>query len=267
MHKPILFSMSMYLATAWTTFSFAQTQSPSPFDAGNIKIIDLGLSLDAKNPFWPGDNYFAFDLKTISTLENDGVLSKTFSMPEHLGTHIDAPNHFEKGQPSVDEIPAEQLFGPGVVIDISMKAEVDADAWLTINDIRDWETDHGEIPQRAIVLLHTGWGRFVKMPSRYQNRDTLGKMHFPAFSPEAATWLIKQRNIRGLGLDTMSIDRGISTKFEVHHIVNGAGRYGLENVMHLDMLPPCGFSLIVAPIKIAEGTGGPTRIWAVVPNE
>ncbi len=240
---------------------------PSPFATGQVRFVDLSLALNDKSPFWPGENYSPFRLRTIATLEKDGVLSKAFSMPEHLGTHIDAPNHFEADRPSVDEIPAEQLFGPGVVIDIAMRAEQDADAWLTVADITQWEKQHGPIPTGAIVLLHTGWGRHVHRPARYQNRDPMGTMHFPGYSAEAAAWLIRHRDIRGLGLDTMSIDRGISRKFEVHHVINRAGKYGLENVMHLDKLPPRGFSLIIAPIKIENGTGGPARIWAVLPRD
>jgi len=245
---------------------FGQSPLPSPFDAEHSRFVDLGWPLNEKSPFWPGDNYQPFRLETIATLKKDGVSSKAFSMPEHLGTHIDAPNHFENDRPSVDAIRAEQLFGPGVVIDLAVKCEMDPDALLTVADIAEWEKAHGAIPQGAIVLLNTGWARHVANASRYQNRDVMGKMHFPGFSVEAAEWLVRERHIRGIGIDTMSIDRGLSTKFEVHHAINQAGRFGLENVAHLDQLPATGFGLIVAPIKIEGGTGGPTRIWAVVPK-
>lgn len=231
------------------------------------KIVDLTYPLNAQNAYWPGENYTPFELSTIATLEKDGVLSKAFSMPEHLGTHIDAPNHFEADQPGVDQIPLRDLCGPGVVIDISMKAEVDADAQLTVEDITTWETEHGRIPDRSIVLLMTGWGRFWDNPLRYQNRDAMSQLHFPSFSPEAAEFLVNERDVLGIGLDNMSIDRGISKKFEVHHIVNKASRFGLENVAHLDELPPRGFSVLVAPIKIENGTGGPARIWAVFESD
>ncbi|QDT56674.1 Kynurenine formamidase [Caulifigura coniformis] len=243
-----------------------QAPLPSPFDDKGARIVDLAWPLNEKSPFWPGDNYTPFRLETIATLKEDGVSSKAFSMPEHLGTHIDAPNHFENDRPGVDAIPAERLFGPGVVIDLAVKCEMDPDAMLTVADIADWEKSHGAIPRGAIVLLQTGWGRHATNPARYQNRDVMGKMHFPGFSAEAAEWLVREREVRGIGLDTLSIDRGLSTKFEVHHVINKAGRYGLENVAHLDQLPATGFGLIVAPIKIEGGTGGPTRIWAVVPK-
>ncbi|MDA0284987.1 MAG: cyclase family protein [Planctomycetota bacterium] len=235
--------------------------------AGKARIVDLTHVLNEKNAYWPGPGYEPFQLKTIATIEKDGVLSKAFSMPEHLGTHIDAPNHFESGQPDLSSISPDQFFAPGVVIDITPQAEVNADTTLTIKDIQDWESNHGRIPDQAIILLHTGWGRFWNNYSRYKNQDAMGKLHFPAYSGEAARFLIHERKARGLGIDNLSIDSGISRNFEVHHIVNKAGRYGLENVAQLERLPARGFFLIVAPIRIEAGSGGPTRILAILPGK
>jgi kynurenine formamidase len=145
-----------------------------------------------------------------------------------------------------------------------LSQSLDPDFQLTAEHIKTWEAKHGRIPDGAIVLLNTGWGRNYDNTTRYQNKDPRGRMHFPGFSPEAATFLVKERNIRSLGLDTMSIDPGQSRDFPVHKIVNIAGRYGLENVANLDKLPPRDFYLIVAPVKIETGTGGPTRIFAIV---
>lgn len=233
---------------------------------GGASIVDLTYTINSKNPYWPGGTYKPFKLETIATIEKDGVLSKSFSMPEHLGTHIDAPNHFETKQPALHRIPTRDLFGPGVVIDISASAEVNADTVLSLKQIDAWEKKHGRIPDGAIVMLHTGWGRFWNNYDRYKNQDVRGKLHFPGYSQEAATFLVKQRNAKGLGIDTLSIDPGISKDFSVHHIVNRATRYGLENVARLDKLPARGFNLIIAPIKIEDGTGGPTRIFAILPQ-
>lgn len=233
--------------------------------SGKARILDLTHVLNEKNAYWPGPGYEPFRLTTIATIEKDGVLSKAFSMPEHLGTHIDAPNHFETGQPDLSMIKPDQFIAQGVVIDIAARAEVDADTTLTVEDIRDWEATHGQIPEGAIVLLHTGWGRLWNNYSRYKNQDAMGKLHFPSYSGEAAKFLIHQRKAKGLGIDNLSIDSGISKDFAVHHIVNKAGRYGLENVANLDKLPARGFFLIVAPIRIEAGSGGPTRILAVLP--
>lgn len=234
--------------------------------AGRARIIDLSYPLNSKNAFWPGDNYQPFKLETIATLERNGVLSKAFSSPEHLGTHLDAPSHFAKGQISVDQIKPEDLIGPGVVIDVAGRVAENPDFLLTTEHIEAWEARHGRIPDRAIVLLNTGWGKFWGNTVRYQNKDPRGQMHFPGFSVEVTRLLVEQRKIRGLGLDTMSIDYGLSRDFAVHKLVNGAGRYGLENVANLDELPPRNFWLIVAPMKIETGSGGPTRIFALMPT-
>lgn len=265
-----------YLLSTCLTFSLllpipasAEEPADSPlaglFD--NVRFVDLSYPLNDDNQYWPGENYSGFEMKTIATLEKDGVLSKTLSFPEHLGTHLDAPNHFEPNQPSVADLTAEQLFGPGVLIDITSRAETDADTMLTVEDVKAWEEEHGRIPRGAIVLLKTGWGRFWNNTARYQNRDARGQLHFPSYSPEAAGFLIEQRMVRGVGVDNLSIDRGISKDFEVHHIVNSAKKFGLENVAHLDQLPPRGFQLLVAPIKVQNGTGGPARVWALLPKK
>lgn len=233
--------------------------------AGKAQIVDLAHPLNSRNAFWPGDNYRPFQLETIATLERNGVLSKAFSSPEHLGTHLDAPNHFAKGQISVAEIKPEDLFAPGVVIDVSGRVAEDADFLLTPEHLRAWEARYGRIPEHAIVLMNTGWAKFWGNTDRYQNKDPRGQLHFPGFSVEAARFLVEERQVRGIGLDTMSIDYGLSRDFAVHKLLNGAGRYGLENVARLNDLPPRDFWLIVAPMKIETGTGGPTRIFAVLP--
>ncbi len=130
--------------------------------SGRARIIDLTYALNSQNAFWPGENYKPFELKTLATLEKDGVLSKAICLPEHLGTHLDAPNHFEKNQPSVDKLTARQLFGPGVVIDISLQAEQNPDYTLRTSDIERWEKAHGQIPEGAIVLLEYGMGAILE---------------------------------------------------------------------------------------------------------
>jgi kynurenine formamidase len=232
--------------------------------SGKLKIVDLGWSLNDKNPYWPADDYEPFRLKTIATIEKNGVLSKAFFCPEHLGTHLDAPNHFEKNQPAVDRIDAPRLFAHGVVIDVAPQSSGDADYRLTRSDVAEWEKSYGRIPDGAVVLLSTGWARHWNNYPRYKNQDVEGKMHFPGYSAESAKFLVDERNVKGLGIDTLSIDYGLSKDFAVHHVVNGAGRYGLENVAHLDELPPRGFYVVVAPIKIETGSGGPTRLFAIM---
>lgn len=234
--------------------------------AGRAKIIDLAHPLNSKNAYWPGENYSPFKLETIATLERDGVLSKAFSSPEHLGTHIDAPNHFAKNQISVDRIEPADLFGAGVMIDVAARASDNPDFLLTADHVTAWEAKHGRIPAGAVVLVNTGWHRYWKNVARYQNKDPRGQMHFPGLAADAAKLLIEGRSARGIGIDTLSIDYGLARDFVVHKIVNEAGRYGLENLADLDRLPPRGFYLFIAPMKIETGSGGPARVFAILPK-
>ncbi len=231
--------------------------------SGQLSIVDLCWPINRQAAYWPGDNYRPFELHTIATLEKDGVLSKAFTSPEHLGTHIDAPNHFERERISVDQIPPADLFAPGVVLDVSAAASVNADYQVAVADIERYEAEHGTIPTGAVVLARTGWGRFWQNPDRYQGRDVMGRLHFPGFSPEAVTFLLEQRKARGVGIDTLSVDPGTSRDFPVHHLLGKASRYGLENLSQLEKLPAGGFYLVVAPMKIETGSGGPTRVFAV----
>jgi kynurenine formamidase len=258
-----------YVSVSLAVLAFqAGGQPRDRFDelfTGRAKIVDLTYTLNERTPHWPSPSYKPFHLETIATLEKDGVLSKAFYTPEHLGTHMDAPNHFEEGQPSVEQLPVSQLFGPAVVVDVRKKVEADPDYRLTADDLKAWEAKHGRIPKGAVVFMLTGWGKYWNDHDRYKNQDKDGVMHFPSFSKEAAEFLVKERDIHGVGIDNLSIDYGMSKDFVVHHIINGAGKYGLENVANLDKLPESGAMLIVAPPKIESGTGGPTRIYAVLP--
>jgi kynurenine formamidase len=252
-----LFS-SFHCYAATTSISFEDVAN------GNCTIIDLTYSLNKGNAYWPGPSYAPFNYKTIATLKDNGVSSGAYSTPEHLGTHIDAPNHFEDNQPSVDKLSLETLVGPAVVINISVKVDNNADYELTVDDIIHWEEVNGRIQERSIILLNTGWWRRWDDYDKYKNADDDNRLHFPGYSAEAAGFLVEKRDINGIGIDTLSADYGISTDFAAHHIINGAGKYILENVANLDKLPPSGATLIIAPIKIEGGSGGQTRIWAIL---
>ncbi len=227
-------------------------------------VIDLTHALNSQNPHWPGPGYEPFKYETFATLEKDGVLSGRFTMAEHTGTHLDAPNHFTKGQIGVDKIPPGELFVPAVVIDVRGKVSQNPDYQLTIDDVTGWEEAHGRIPEHAVVMMYTGWDERWTDFDKYKNADSSGGLHFPGFSVEAARLLAEDRNIAGIGIDTLSVDYGMSKDFAVHHAVHGRGKYHLENVANLGDVPPAGALLVVAPIKIENGTGGPARIFAVI---
>lgn len=233
---------------------------------GKASVIDLTYPLNDKNAYWPVGNYASFKFEVIANIKKDMVFSGRYSTPEHLGTHIDAPNHFELNQASVDQIPFEQLVGPAVIIDVTDKTDRDPDYALSQSDILLWEKANGQILDGSIVLLNTGWSKRWHNFEEYKNMDSNSRMHFPGYSKEAAAFLVEKRHIKGIGIDTLSGDCGNCSDFKVHHIINGAGKFILENVANLDKLPPKGITLIVAPIKIEGGSGGQCRIWALLPR-
>ncbi len=190
---------------------------------GKSQIVDLCHALNEKNPHWPGESYHPFHFEILARLEEDGVYSGAFSAPEHSGTHLDAPNHFEAGQASVDEIPLTSLVAPAVVIDIQPACASDPDYQLSVEDLNSWEGKWGAIPAASVVFALTGWGRHWEDFERYKNEDDSGKLHFPGFSPQAARFLVEGRAVKGLGIDTLSVDFGRSTDFAVHHIVHSSG--------------------------------------------
>lgn len=230
---------------------------------GKTRVIDLSYAINDKLVPWPGDEK-VFEAKVNASVEKNGYFTRSFWMLEHYGTHLDAPVHFPPGKTTVDQIPVKQLFGRAVVLDVRGEGTKDADYRLPAGRIEEWEKQHGRIPQGAIVLLRTGWAARWPDAQRYRNQDARGKMHFPGFSVEAAKLLI-DRKVSGLGCDTMSIDYGASEDFAVHHLALGSGLYHLENLADLSALPETGAFLIAAPIKLEGGSGGPVRVFALLP--
>jgi len=162
----------------------------------------------------------------------------------------------------------QKLIAPAVVVDVRASVTENGDYRLSRQDLERWENRHGPIQQGAVVLMLTGWGQGWPDRSRYLGSATPSDpktLHFPGFSKEAAEFLVKERHIDGIGIDTPSIDYGPSEDFVVHQIINGANLYGLENIANLEKLPPKGAILLALPIKIKGGTGGPVRIIAVLP--
>ncbi len=230
---------------------------------GRAEVVDLTHDLREGTPLFPGG--IAFGLKPLTQLA-DGYYMNSFVCGEHTGTHIDAPAHFGKGLPTVDEIPPTRLVSQGILIDVQAQSAANSDYVLTLLDLQGWEKANGRVPARSLVILNTGWHQRWESQDRYLNRDETGTMHFPGFGGDAIRFLIKERNVNGLGIDTASIDPGRSKTFEAHKATLLAGHYQVENLDNLSLLPPRGFSVIVAPMKISRGSGAPARVFAIVPR-
>jgi kynurenine formamidase len=233
----------------------------SGIPTGKTRIVDLSYAISDKLVPWPGDTRW-FEAQVNATVEKNGYFTRSFWMLEHYGTHLDAPIHFPPGKATVDQIPAKQLFGAAVVLDVRADGAKDVDYQLPAARIGEWEKAHGRVPEGAIVLLRTGWASRWPDAQRYRNQDAQGRMHFPGFSVDAVKLLL-QRKISGIGCDTMSADYGASQDFAVHHLALGAGLYHLENLADLSEVPEAGAFLVVAPIKLEGGSGGPVRVFAI----
>jgi kynurenine formamidase len=243
--------------------------SPNRGAIDTSRVIDLTYSFDEKTIYWPTAKSFEWQKESWGISPGGyWYTAARYAASEHGGTHIDSPIHFGKDRATTDEIPLSRLIVPAVVIDISAACIRDPDYRLSAADVASWEKRHGSIPDGAIVLVHTGWGKFWPDKKRYLGSDTAGDtahLHFPGISREAAEFLVTKRKINGIGIDTASMDHGPSKDFIAHQIINGANVYGLENVANLERLPATGATLIALPMKIKGGTGGPTRIIAILP--
>lgn len=236
------------------------------------RLVDLTHDFSADTVYWPTSE--TFELVTVFRGQTKGGFyyeANKFSASEHGGTHIDAPSHFVRGMTRVDEIPLERLMGEAVIVDVSVKALTNPDYQVSSGDFLAWELEHGTIPEGAIVLLRTGYGRHWPDRQKYMGTTERGagavaKLHFPGLSPEGARWLVENRRISAVGVDTLSIDYGQSKLFESHRILFKENIPVFENVANLEELPAKGALVIALPMKIKGGSGGPLRIVAIVPE-
>jgi kynurenine formamidase len=226
------------------------------------RVVDLTYRLVKDFPSFYGTEPVISDTVDFD-FATTGFYSKSWTFPEHIGTHIDAPGHFAEGARLVDEIPAGDLIAPLVVVDIRNKAASDPNAMLEPRDLVRYERRHGRIPNGALVVMNSGW------EDRYGNGDTFRggsgfpDLNFPGFSYDAAEWLAVKRDPVGIGVDTMSIDPGDSEDFAVHFGFLATDRYGIENLTNLASAPPAGATAFVGAIPWEDGSGGPCRVLAV----
>jgi kynurenine formamidase len=243
---------------------FAQRQAEPAQPAGFRAVVDLTHAINAHVPTYDPAEASAYQVKTVATIEKDRYSARNISLPEHFGTHIDAPAHFAPGLWTVDQIPPERLIAPLVVLDVSAHVKSHPDYLISVEDIARWEQANGQIPLGAVVMARTGWDARWNSAQDYRNADAKGVMHFPGYSVEAAKFLVEGRNALGLGIDTLSVDYGPSKDFAVHQYTLAHSLYHLENVTNLGRIPATGAVAVVAPMKLEGGSGGPVRVLALV---
>ncbi len=248
--------------------------------SGKIRVVDLTHTLSPGFPHislppemgqaWP------FRIEEVSRYDERGPAWywNNFSCGEHTGTHFDAPVHWVSGKDlpngAVDTIPPQNFVGPACVIDCSKESEKDADFLLTKKHVLDWEKKHGRIPPKAWVLMRTDWSKRAGDAAAFQNYDETGQ-HTPGPDVEAVKFLVAERDILGFGTESIGTDAGqayhLRPPYPCHYFMHGAGRYGLQCLSNLDLLPPTGAVLICPPLKIQKGSGSPLRVLALVEDK
>jgi kynurenine formamidase len=249
------------------------------YAAGRIRVVDLTQTLSPEQPqislppemgqAWP------FRIEEVSRYDERGPAWywNNFSCGEHTGTHFDAPIHWVSGKDlpnnATDSISPEGFIGPACVIDCSKQSAADPDFLLTRPFIEKWEKRHGRIPPKAWVLMRTDWSKRTD-PAEYQNYDETGQ-HTPGPDVDAVKFLVAERDVLGFGTESIGTDAGqayhLRPPYPCHYFMHGAGRYGLQCLTNLDLLPPTGAVVIAAPLKIRNGSGSPLRVLALMERQ
>lgn len=248
-------------AAAMTTTGLATIASTTPaMAAGHSKVVDMTHVIHEKFPTYFGEQQLFKDQKFNWDEHKFNLFELRIN--EHTGTHLDAPLHFSENGQAVHEIPIASLVCPLCVIDIREKAAGNADAQVTPDDIKAWVSANGEIPENACVAMNSGWDRHVATDT-FRNVGSDEKMHFPGFHVEATQMLLETRAV-GMAVDTLSLDYGMSGDFATHYAWLPTSRWGLECIANLDSVPAKGATLIVGAPKHQGGSGGPSRVMAMV---
>ena len=246
-------------------------------NAGRLRVVDLTQPLGSETPLLPlppqWNNTPAFQIWELSRYDERGPAWywNAFQTGEHTGTHFDAPVHWISGKDlpdnTVDRIPAKKFIGPACVLDVTAEVAKNPDYLLTPERVREWEQKHSRIPAGEWVLLRTGWSKRTD-PREYINLKDDGP-HTPGWAKECSEFLARERDVLGVGVETVGTDAGQAGKFDPpfsnHFIMHGSGKFGLASLCNLDQLPPTGAVVIAAPLKIVNGSGSPVRVIAITP--
>jgi kynurenine formamidase len=247
--------------------------APAPAEETTLgEAVDLTHPFDAETIAWPTEEGFVLERGAAGRTEAGyWYAANRMRLPEHGGTHVDAPVHFHEGGASVDGIPLARLVAPAVVVDVREACAADRDHAVGTAELLRFEARHGRIPDGAVLLLRTGFGAFWPDRARYlgtsaRGPEAVAALRFPGLAPDAARWLVAERRVAAVGIDTASIDPGTSRRFESHQALSAAGIPAFENLANLERLPATGAVLVALPMKIAGGSGAPLRALALLPR-
>ena len=252
------------------------TQLVEELNRGTVKVVDLTQPLEPSTPVIGLPPVFApspgIAIDVISKYDEKGPAWywNTIRLGEHTGTHFDAPVHWVTGKDlqdnACDTIPVSRFVGPACVIDVVDDVVRDADFLLTVERLEQWEARHGRVPKGSWVLLRTGWSQ--RTGAAFINARDDGP-HSPGFDARTSRVLAEDRDVLGVGVETIGTDAGQAATFDPpfpnHATMHGAGKFGLASLCNLDQLPATGAIVIAAQLKIVNGSGSPVRAIALVP--
>ena len=250
-----------FAATAIAPAAAAPSPQQTPPPRRTRAVVDLTHTMSPDFPTFFGVP--GIEIQKQFEFKKDGFNLNWWRLIEHAGTHLDAPLHFSEAGVSVEKLNADTLVAPLAVVDVRPRAAQNADYQVSRQDLADWERRNGRFPQNCCVAMLSGWGSYVGDAAKYTGAAN-GVFHFPGFSPEAASFLMNERSVVGLAVDTLSLDHGPSKDFRTHTLWLPSGRWGLENVANLDQLRATGATLVVGVAKVKDATGAPARLVALV---
>jgi kynurenine formamidase len=254
-------------AAACGSGSTSSSSSPAATAAGTIgfsRVVDLSHVISPTIPLWPGDPRVVF--KVVATMKKDGYYLRSFTIGEHSATHMNAPNSFvSRNTQAITSYAPEQRVVPAVVIDARTQSAASPDYQLTQQDVLDWEAKNGKIAPGSFVIMLTGWEDRWNDPKAFINQDAKGNLHFPGFAGATSKWLVTDRKIAGVGIDTHGVDPGSDTSYATNTEMANTHKIAIECMANLDQLPAKGATLVLAPLQLQNGSGSPMDIVAFVP--
>ena len=227
------------------------------------RLVDLSHPIHPDMPRWPADPPVGF--QAVAQISSDGYFLRRVSLGEHTGTHINAPISFHQGGESIDALPVQSLIAPALLFDVVEKSSENPDYLLSLEDVLAWESRYGLAPTGSIALLNTGWQKKWATPEEFLNLDRADVGHFPGFGIDAVRFLLDERGIGGIGIDTHGVDGGSDQTFAVNRLMLEQPRVVLENLANLNQLPATGVTLVIGPLRLAGGSGSPASVLALVP--
>ena len=253
-----------------TSSTPSSSASPSPTAAAGAKtitytrVVDLQHVISPDIPLWPGDPKIVF--KTVATMKDDGYYLRSFTIGEHSATHMNAPNSFIAGDKrSITSYSPEQLVAPAAVIDVRGQCAADPDYQLSKQDVLDWEAVNGQLAPGTFVIMYTGWQDKWSDPKAFFNSDGKGNLRFPGFAGATTKWLLSDRRIAGVGIDTHGVDPGLDTSYATNTQTTGAHKIVIECLGNLNQLPATGATLVLGVLRLKDGSGTPLSVMAFVP--